>query len=63
MIINKRPPRFKWHRVIDQATGEVEKNLLERHDDQTGKPTGEIWDFRAVSVEPPEWLPFDPREM
>lgn len=61
MIISKRPPRFKWHRVVDEVTGRVEKNLLERHDDETGKPTGDTWDFTDPSVEPPDWFRHDPR--
>jgi hypothetical protein len=59
MIVDRdHDPPYKWHRVTDERTGVVEKNLLERHGE-----SGQVWDFREPSTQPPDWLSFDPRDM
>jgi hypothetical protein len=57
VMVNAREhdPPYKWHRVIDRESGTMIKNELIDHS------TGERWDFRDPSVNPPGWFPTNPR--
>lgn len=51
MVVDKdHDPPYKWHRVTDENSGLVEKHQLEDF------RSGEVWDLRDPSVEPPDWF-------